>query len=180
VVMENVDAPQSESVAPPTAPTASPTKVPQTPGRRGPPSLHRQVLLMNSHRKHVKHVDEQEEREVEASVMLEEDSDEELEEDAASNPFLTKGRKQDAQAEQEKSLGSISSVRVLMCGFVSSGSCILKGNSLDAKSFRASLGAIGSVLPFGRPSGGVVHSPHQREKVSDVGAIPSTEPDEVL
>jgi hypothetical protein len=51
---------------------------------------------MNSHRKYIKHVDEQEEREVEASVILEEDSDEELEEDAASNPFLTKGRKQDA------------------------------------------------------------------------------------
>jgi hypothetical protein len=120
VVMENVDnnATQLESVAPA---QASPAKAPQTPGRRGPPSLHRQVLLMNSHRKHVKHVDEQEEREVEASVMLEEDSDEELEEDVASNPFLIKGRKQDAQAEQEKSLGSISSVRILICDFVSGG-----------------------------------------------------------
>jgi hypothetical protein len=42
---------------------------------------------MSSRRKHVKHVNEQEEREAEASVMLEGNSDEELEDDAASNPF---------------------------------------------------------------------------------------------
>lgn len=40
---------------------------------------------------------------------------------------------------------------------------------MNAKSFRASLGAIGSVMPFGYPSGAVVHSPAPNEKATDEG-----------
>lgn len=45
---------------------------------------------------------------------------------------------------------------------------------MTGKSFRESLGAIGSILPFGRPSGAVVHSPDQRTK-EQVDPIAETE-----
>jgi hypothetical protein len=88
VVVESVDspAPTEPDVAPPT----SARKPSQTPSKRGPPNLHKQVLLMNSHRKHVKNIDELEEREVEESILVDDNSDEELEEDASSNPFIGK------------------------------------------------------------------------------------------
>lgn len=85
VVVESVDSPEPE-VAPP----ASARKTAQTPSKKGSANLHKQVLLMNSHRKHGRSIDEQEEREVEESILIEDDSDEELEEDAGANPFIGK------------------------------------------------------------------------------------------
>jgi hypothetical protein len=88
VVVESVDSPATSE--PDVAPPTSARKPPQTPSKRGPPNLHKQVLLMNSHRKHVKNIDELEEREVEESILVDDNSDEDLEEDAASNPFIGK------------------------------------------------------------------------------------------
>ena len=88
IVVESVDSPSPPEPEP--APPSSTRKAPQTPSKRGPSNLHKQVLLMNSHRKHVKSIDELEEREVEESILIEDDSDEELEEDAAANPFIGK------------------------------------------------------------------------------------------
>jgi len=85
VVVESVESPLLEPEA---APPASARKPPQTPGKRGQANLHRHVLLMNSHRKHTKSVDEQEEREVEESILVEENLEEGLEEDASPNPFI--------------------------------------------------------------------------------------------
>jgi siroheme synthase len=84
IVVESVDSPTPSE--PEIAPPASARKTQQTPSKRGPQNLHKQVLLMNSHRKHVKNIDELEEREVEESILVENNSDEELEKDAASNP----------------------------------------------------------------------------------------------
>ncbi|KIM25005.1 hypothetical protein M408DRAFT_26593 [Serendipita vermifera MAFF 305830] len=134
IVVESVDSP--EVPEPEVAPPASTRKTASTPSKRGPANLHKQVLLMNSHRKHTKSLDELEEREVEESILVEDNSDDDLEEDADANPFIE--REVPIKAEEPE--------------------INLDEKSLTPRTFRASLGAIGSVLPFGRPSG-VIHSP---------------------
>lgn len=103
LVVETVDPPQT-----PILPSPSPQKMTQTPRKHGSQNLHRQVLLMNSHRKATS-INEEEEREVEASVMIEEDSDEE-EEEGEPNPFITKEDLSSSRQDTDKSLGSISAV----------------------------------------------------------------------
>ncbi|PVG03976.1 hypothetical protein CPB86DRAFT_779087 [Serendipita vermifera] len=150
VVMENVDAPP-EPVVPP-SPQVAQRGAPQTPGKRGRASLHRQVLLLNSHRKHSTQLNELEEREVEASIIGEEEEDnfdDELEEDVEHNPFMRTGPSAPSRRES---------------GALDQSSSLASNTSLTAKSFRASLGSIGSILPFGRPGGAVVHSPQPQDK----------------
>ncbi|KAG8787996.1 hypothetical protein FRC19_010002 [Serendipita sp. 401] len=136
VVVERVEAKLDQEV---------PKKPSQTPRKPRQSTLHKQVLLMNSHRKQAPEVDESdEEKEVEAFILSDEDSDEDLEEDAAANPFITKSRlksKNSADTSNDSSMDK----------------------PLTAKSFRESLGALGSIRPFGRPSG-VINSPHPQEK----------------
>jgi hypothetical protein len=119
VVMESVDAP-SEPVVPP-SPQVAQRGAPQTPGKRGGrASLHRQVLLMNSHRKHsAGNINEIEEKEVEASIIGEEDEedfDEELEEDAEHNPFMRTGpsapRRESEAPKQSSSFGPVSTLSI--------------------------------------------------------------------
>lgn len=145
VVLESVDAPVAEKKELNPASTGSGSES-KTPGKRRQSNLHRQVLLMNSRKKVDPGDEESEEREVEASIFPdEEDSDNELEEDAESNPFISRTKVRKSKREEEE----------------------VPDKPLTAKSFRESLGAIGSVLPFGRPSGGVVHSPMPQEKAAE-------------
>lgn len=110
VVVESVDTPDPVP-EPMIVPT--PRKASQTPGKQPRASLHRQVLLMNSHRKQVQ-LDEMEEQEVEASILAEEFSDEELEEDAASNPFLERDPSQYQEADPANSF-SVSKSTAIDC-----------------------------------------------------------------